>query len=210
MRQRAGEQGHVLAENRFCSPPQSISSRGSATIWLCTRLETSGRRHDPAQEDCPVLRWKSALVDLLSVVHVRKPPVILQGELVHSGALLRHWLRSCTLGVEAIFLQSGLADFGTGCQATLVSDKQGVVDGTARQGLGVAKHIHVRHRPLGNRASLTCARCIRPRNALGQCGDVLADFSRCAQSVGKACRPSRRGEGTQRDRLISAMSPLLR
>ena len=50
-----------------------------------------------------------------------------------------------TAGVEAIGLQSGLADFGIRCQATLMSDNQGVVDHTTRQGLGVAKHIHVRH-----------------------------------------------------------------
>ena len=50
-----------------------------------------------------------------------------------------------TAGVEAIGLQSGLADFGTRCKPALMSDNQGVVDHTARQGLGVAKHIHVRH-----------------------------------------------------------------
>ena len=50
-----------------------------------------------------------------------------------------------TTGVEAIGLQSGLGDFGVECTPTLMSDNQGVIDHTARQGLGVAKHIHVKH-----------------------------------------------------------------
>ena len=81
--------------------------------------------------------------------------------LVHNGALLRFWSRKqkvvslssweselyagVTTGVEAIGLQSGLADFGLKCRVTLMSDNQGVVDHTARQGLGLAKHVHTRH-----------------------------------------------------------------
>ena len=83
------------------------------------------------------------------------------GMLVHNGALLRFWSRKqkvislssweselyagVTTGVEAIGLQSGLADFGIRCRATLMSENQGVVDHTARQGLGLAKHVHIRH-----------------------------------------------------------------
>ena len=83
------------------------------------------------------------------------------GMLVHNGALLRFWARKqkaislssweselyagVTAGVEALGLQSGLRDFGCQRDVVLVSDNQGVVDHTARQGLGLAKHVHVRH-----------------------------------------------------------------
>ena len=61
------------------------------------------------------------------------------GMLVHNGALLRFWSRKkvvslssweselfagVTAGVEAIGLQSKLADFGIRCQATLLSDNE--------------------------------------------------------------------------------------
>ena len=51
-------------------------------------------------------------------------------------------------GLEALGLQSGLRDFGHNTRDTRVTiacDNQGVVDDTARQGLGLAKHVHTRH-----------------------------------------------------------------
>ena len=48
-------------------------------------------------------------------------------------------------GVEALGLQSGLRDFGNNTRVTIACDNQGVVDHTARQGLGLAKHVHTRH-----------------------------------------------------------------
>ena len=83
------------------------------------------------------------------------------GMLVHNGGLLRFWSRrqkavslsSCeselyaavSTGVEALGLQSGLRDFGNNTRVTIACDNQGVVDHTARQGLGLAKHVHTRH-----------------------------------------------------------------
>ena len=48
-------------------------------------------------------------------------------------------------GEEALGLQSGLRDFGNNTRATIACDNQGVVDYTARQGLGLAKHVHTRY-----------------------------------------------------------------
>ena len=48
-------------------------------------------------------------------------------------------------GVEALGGQSGLRDFGHSTRVTIACDNQGVVDHTARQGLGLAKHVHTRH-----------------------------------------------------------------
>ena len=45
----------------------------------------------------------------------------------------------------AIGLQSGLRDFGKNTRVTIACDNQGVVDHTARQGLGLAKHVRTRH-----------------------------------------------------------------
>ena len=42
-------------------------------------------------------------------------------------------------------MQSGLRDLGKECGIVLYSDNQGVIDHTAMQGLGLAKHVHVRH-----------------------------------------------------------------
>ena len=47
-------------------------------------------------------------------------------------------------GVEALGLQSGLRDFGNNTRVTVACDNQGVEDYTARQGLGLAKHVHTR------------------------------------------------------------------
>ena len=84
------------------------------------------------------------------------------GVLVHNGGLLRFWSRrqkavslsSCgselyaamSTGVEAVGLQSGLGDFGNNTRVTLARGNQGVVDHTARQGRGLAKHVHTIHR----------------------------------------------------------------
>ena len=81
-----------------------------------------------------------------------------------------------------------------------MSDDQGVVDHTARQGLGVAKHIQFRRLWLKTaRASgqLDVREVHTYRNAADVLTKALADFSRCAQSVGKGRRSSHRGEGTQ-------------
>ena len=83
------------------------------------------------------------------------------GMLVHNGGLLRFWSRrqkavslssweselyaAVSTGVEALGLQSGLKDFGNNTRVTIACDSQGVVDHTARQGLGLAKHVHTRH-----------------------------------------------------------------
>ena len=83
------------------------------------------------------------------------------GMLVHNGGLLRFWSRrqkavslssweselyaAVSTGVEALGLQSGLKDFGNNTRVTIACDSQGVVDHTARQGLGLAKHVHSRH-----------------------------------------------------------------
>ena len=83
------------------------------------------------------------------------------GMLVHNGGLLRFWSRrqkavslssweselyaAVSTGVEALGLQSGLKDFGNNTRVTIACDNQGVVDHTARQGLGLAKHVHTRH-----------------------------------------------------------------
>ena len=83
------------------------------------------------------------------------------GMLVHNGSLLRFWSRKqkaislssweselyagVTAVVEAMGLQSGLADLGCQRSVVLLSDNQGVVDHTARQGLGLAKHVHIRN-----------------------------------------------------------------
>ena len=48
-------------------------------------------------------------------------------------------------GVEALGLQSALRDLGNNTRVTIACDNQGVVDHTARQGLGLAKHVHMRH-----------------------------------------------------------------
>ena len=48
-------------------------------------------------------------------------------------------------GVEALGLQSGLRDSGNNTRGTIACDNQGVVDDTARQGPGLAKHVHTRH-----------------------------------------------------------------
>ena len=137
------------------------------------------------------------------------------GMLVHNGALLRFWSRKQKVvalssweselyagvmaGFDAIGLQSGLADLGIRCQATLMSDNQGVVDHTARQGLGVAKHIQFRRLWLKTaRASgqLDVREVHTYRNEADVLTKALADFSRCAKSVGKGRRFSHRGEGT--------------
>ena len=47
-------------------------------------------------------------------------------------------------GVEALGLQSELKDFGNNSSVTIACDNQGVVDHTARKGLGLAKHVHTR------------------------------------------------------------------
>ena len=83
------------------------------------------------------------------------------GMLVHTGGLLRFWSRrqkavslssweselyaAVSTGVEPLGLQSGLRDFGNNTRVTIACDNQGVVDHTARQGLGLAKHVHTRH-----------------------------------------------------------------
>ena len=83
------------------------------------------------------------------------------GMLVHNGGLLRFWSRrqkavslsswesglhaAVSTGVEALGLQSGLRDFGNNTRVTIACDIQGVVDHTARQGFGMAKHVHSRH-----------------------------------------------------------------
>ena len=75
--------------------------------------------------------------------------------LVHNGGLLRFWSRrqkavslssreseryaAVSTGVEALGLQSGLRDFGNKQRVTIACDNQGVVDHTARQGLGVGE-----------------------------------------------------------------------
>ena len=80
---------------------------------------------------------------------------------MHNSALLPCWSRKqkvvalsswdselyvgVVARVEAIGLQSSLADFAMRCKPALMSGNQGVVDHTARQGLGVGKHIHVLH-----------------------------------------------------------------
>ena len=80
--------------------------------------------------------------------------------LVHNGELLRFWSRrqkavslsswrselyaAVSTGIEALGLQSGLGDFGTNTRVTIACDNQGVVDHTARQVLGFAKHVHTR------------------------------------------------------------------
>ena len=46
---------------------------------------------------------------------------------------------AASTGVEALGLQSGLRDFGNNTRVTIACDSQGVVDHTARQGLGLAK-----------------------------------------------------------------------
>ena len=101
-----------------------------------------------------------------------------------------------------------------------MSDNQGVVDHTARQGLGVVKHIHVRHvwlqttresgqldmRKVHTSRNLAdvltkalpfgVVRDLRRRVNVIFDGDALADFSRCAWSIGKGRRPSHLGKGT--------------
>ena len=83
------------------------------------------------------------------------------GMLVHNGGLLRFWSRrqkavslssweselyaAVPTGVESLGLQSGLRDFGNNTRVTIACDNQGVVHHTARQGLGLAKHVHTRH-----------------------------------------------------------------
>ena len=83
------------------------------------------------------------------------------GMLVHNGGLLRFWSRrqkavslslweselyaAVSAGVEALGLQSGLRDLGNNNRVTIACDNQGVVDHTARQGLGLAKYVHTRH-----------------------------------------------------------------
>ena len=52
---------------------------------------------------------------------------------------------SVTTEVESLRLQSGLRDFGNNTRVTIACDNQGVVDHTARQGLGLAKHVHTTH-----------------------------------------------------------------
>ena len=47
--------------------------------------------------------------------------------------------------MEALGLQSGLKDFGNNTRVTIACDNHGVVDHTARQGLGLDKHVHTRH-----------------------------------------------------------------
>ena len=72
--------------------------------------------------------------------------------LVHSGGLLRFWSRkekavsltsregelyfAVSTGVEAPGLRSWLRDFGVNTRVTIACDNHGVVDHTARQGLG--------------------------------------------------------------------------
>ena len=80
----------VQAPPREPEPPLLGPARHQVLdiVGLLRHLETSGRGHDPAQQECSVPGWKAALVDLLSMEHVRKPPVrvhgcglgILQGE----------------------------------------------------------------------------------------------------------------------------------
>ena len=95
-----------------------------------------------------------------------------------------------------------------------MSDNRRVVDHTARQGLEVAKHIHVRHlwlqtaRESGQRdvrkvhTSRNAANVVTKALPFGEIrdlcrrvkvlydGDVLADSNRCAWNVGKGHRPS--------------------
>ena len=83
------------------------------------------------------------------------------GMLVHSGGLLRFWsirqkavlllsweselYAAVSIGVEALGPRCGLRDFGNDTRVTIACDNQGVVDHTARRGLGLAKHFHTRH-----------------------------------------------------------------
>ena len=83
------------------------------------------------------------------------------GMLVHNGGPLRFWSRrqkavslssweselyaALSTGVEALGLQSGLKDFGNNTRVTIARDNQRAVDHTARQRLGLAKHVHTRH-----------------------------------------------------------------
>ena len=49
-------------------------------------------------------------------------------------------------GVEALGLQSGLRDFGNNtCVTIRMRQPEEWLDHTARQGLGLAKHVHTRH-----------------------------------------------------------------
>ena len=84
-----------------------------------------------------------------------------EGMLVHSGALLRFWSRrqkvvslssleselyaAVSKKVEALALQNWLRDLGNSTRVTIACDNQGVVDHTARQGVGLAKHVRTRH-----------------------------------------------------------------
>ena len=65
---------------------------------------------------------------------------------VHSGGLLRfcELYAAASTGAETLGLQSGLGDFGNNTRVTIACDNQGVVQHTARQGLGVAKHVYTR------------------------------------------------------------------
>ena len=81
--------------------------------------------------------------------------------LVHNGGLLRfrsRWQKAVSLssweselrasvstGLRALGLQSGLSGLGNSARVTVARDNQGVMDHTARQGLGLAKHVHTRH-----------------------------------------------------------------
>ena len=183
---------------------------GKALLWTCFRWRTSGSRLYAYMD----ANWASCKGSMSG------------GMLVHSGSLLRFWswkpkvsreselYAGVTEGVDALGLQSGLADFGIRCQATLMSDNRRVVDHTARQGLEVAKHIHVRHlwlqtaRESGQRdvrkvhTSRIAANVLTKALPFGEIrdlcrkvkviydGDVLADSNRCAWNVGKGHRPS--------------------
>ena len=50
-----------------------------------------------------------------------------------------------SIEVEALGLQSALRGLGNNTRATNACDNQGVLDHTARQGLGLGKHVHTRH-----------------------------------------------------------------
>ena len=75
------------------------------------------------------------------------------GMLVHNGGLLEILVKKAEGGVAFVVgepairlgLQSGLRYFGNNTRVTIACDNQGVVDHTARQGLGLAKHVHTRH-----------------------------------------------------------------
>ena len=83
------------------------------------------------------------------------------GILVHNGGLLRFWSRrqkavslssweselcaAVSTWGEALGLQSGCRDLDNITRLTIACDNQGMVDHTARQGLGLTKHVHTRH-----------------------------------------------------------------